>query len=343
MVHFSRLRLAIFCVLLIMPALLAAEESVSSYSFSDNLIKHLGLLKHKALLQQGGAIHTGLLIDKDDKDLPEEISVVGAMLLVRDVSPEKVIKAFMHSEIFKEVYEVERNSAFSDIENNNYTFGRLSLDPEFKLARAFRNPGRRYNLSADEAQQLKSVVVTGNSIRAAEKVWHKIFEKRLDSFIDTGVNGIKPYVAAKNKQVSPATELNTAIKSSSFLNDQFPRFLSALPVPLQPSEFDQQYFWIETEFDDQNVWALSTELRMLQVDSAIAADLHFYATRGYYSMLTFIGVVPYGEHSLVFAINHTYTDAITGFLASIKQRMGRKHVAELLSRHLELVRLRFEK
>lgn len=338
--------ISLFCfALLFVSSQLVAETETSDKKFLKILAEHIGILDFQTTLEKGHVVHTALL---NDDQLPEEVVAVGAMLLVKNVSPSEVIKAFMDTEIFREVYNVERYQALTKLSTaqESAEFGQLALGSEVNLKRELRKPERKYNLSVQEAKNLAAINVKAKqAIVKAENVWRDILRNRLLSFSLSGVSNIEPYFHSRSNQFSPAKELNSAIKSSTFLENQFPGFLKVLANPSEASQtaFDQQYFWLETEFDDKSVWALDTELRMLQENSAIAADLQYYVSRGYYSMLTFIGVVPYGDQSLVFAINHTYTDAVLGFASGIKKSVGRKQIAESLSHHLELVRLRLKK
>lgn|GEM_PF-2184154 len=40
----------------------------------------------------------------------------------------------------------------------------------------------------------------------------------------------------------------------------------------------------------------------------------------------------------MFAINHTFTDQVTGFASDLKRSVARKEIASRLARHLETVR-----
>jgi hypothetical protein len=57
-------------------------------------------------------------------------------------------------------------------------------------------------------------------------------------------------------------------------------------------------------------------------------------------MLTLIGVIPYGEDWMVFAINHTFTDQVRGFGSSARRAIGRDLVAKELGKHLAETRRR---
>ena len=57
-------------------------------------------------------------------------------------------------------------------------------------------------------------------------------------------------------------------------------------------------------------------------------------------MLTLIGVVPYGGDWMVFAINHTFTDQVTGFGSTVRRGVGRDLVAAELGKQLAETRRR---
>ena len=152
----------------------------------------------------------------------------------------------------------------------------------------------------------------------------------------TGLAGEQPYVRDNGKVVNPAAELRTAIRSLAFLADEFPGFVDALGKPSSAagSALTQNYYWMERPVDKENVLVLSAEQRQQQAKAAVGADLHFYASRDYNAMLTLIGVVPYGGDWMVFAINHTFTDQVTGFGSTVRRGVGRDLVAAELGKQL---------
>jgi hypothetical protein len=88
---------------------------------------------------------------------------------------------------------------------------------------------------------------------------------------------------------------------------------------------------------------LSAELRNRSAASALGADIHFYASSQYNSMLTLVGVIPYADASLVFAMNYTFTDQVTGMGASLRRSIARNLVASQLARQLEETRKRLSR
>jgi len=310
------------------------------HDLAEGLIAHLGLGEFGEKLEAGGVVYSGLL---GQEQLKEEVSAVGAMLLVRGVPPEVVIDAFLHPDTFRDVHGIGRHGALPDTEGITNAFEELMLDPEFDMAGLARDPLREYNLGERELSLFPKTHSTVDR-KAVRNAWHSILKGRLESYLAGGISQIAPYLRKKGGKVSPARELSAALHASTYLEHEFPRFVDSLIEPSKPyaSEFDQEYFWLETDFNGQRVWALSVEQRLMRSDVALGADLHFYASRGYNSMLTFIGVVPYGEHSLVFAVNHTFTDEVLGFGSGVRKRVARSRVSETLAGHLEAVRRQIE-
>jgi hypothetical protein len=89
--------------------------------------------------------------------------------------------------------------------------------------------------------------------------------------------------------------------------------------------------------------ALSAELRTRGATSALGAEIHFYASSQYNSMLTLVGVIPYADASLVFAVNHTFTEQVTGIGSSVRHSIARNLVATQLAGQLEETRNRLNR
>jgi len=165
---------------------------------------------------------------------------------------------------------------------------------------------------------------------------------RLNAYARQGLPGVQPYVRANGDVVDPAVELRAAIRGLAFLADAFPGFVDALGAPRSEasSRLVRQYYWMERKVDADNVLALSAELRRRDAQVAIGADVHFYASREYNSMLTVIGVIPYEEQWMVFVLNQTFTDQVLGFGSAVRRSIGRNLVATELGKQLAETRRR---
>ena len=133
--------------------------------------------------------------------------------------------------------------------------------------------------------------------------------------------------------------MRSALASLSFMNGTFPGVLEQLAA----AGPECRYYWMERSVEHENVLALSAELRTRGAASALGAEIHFYASSQYNSMLTLVGVIPYAGASLVFAVNHTFTDQVTGIGSSIRRSIARNLIATQLAGQLEEARNRLNR
>jgi hypothetical protein len=124
-----------------------------------------------------------------------------------------------------------------------------------------------------------------------------------------------------------------------FVRNAFPSVLEQIAAPAP----ECSYYWMERSVERETVLALSAELRNRGATSVLGVDLHFYASSQYNSMLTLVGVIPYADASLVFAVNHTFTDQVTGMGSSVRHSIARNLVASQLAQQLEETRKRLSR
>ena len=175
-------------------------------------------------------------------------------------------------------------------------FSTMPVPDVGRLQEIVKDPARNLNLDTAEAAKLKSLSPTASDLESrVRSTLAEILAARLDAYARQGLPGVKPYVRANGEVVDPAVELRAAIRGLAFLADAFPGFVDALGAPASgaSSQLARQYYWMERKVDADNVLALSAELRRRDARAAIGADVHFYASREYNSMLTVIGVIPY--------------------------------------------------
>ncbi len=321
----------------------AAPGEPAEIGLAREIMRHLDLDVSAAepLLSRGEIVHTG---QRTGGALPEEVSAVGAMLVVRGVPANQVVEAFLDADTFRRVHQVRRFEAIAATADPAEIYRELSIGDQQAAEQLLTLPSRYYNVSAAEAGlALAAKTLPGDVQSRATRVVTEILDGRLASFRARGLAGLSPYLRENGATVSPSGELESAVRRLGFLEKEYPALIEAL---LQPASAQTQgsvgrkLFWLETPFQGYHVLTLASELREQGRLKALAADLHFYATRAYNSMLTLLGVVPYGEDALVFAINHTFTDEVLGFGSSLKRSVARRQVGEQLVRHLEEVRRR---
>ena len=302
------------------------------------LLSYLGLkLELEAsVLKQGGVLHSA---QGQNRAFPEEVAVSGAMLLVSASSTGEVIDAFLHRETFWRVHDIKRSEPLVDAR-----VPALGVIVDLPLKALTSTPEKHLNLSSAELASFRAIdPASPDAAAKADAAIVEVLSQRLASFREHGLSGIAPYVRDEGRARNPAAELSEALRSLAFLANEFPGFTDEMRRPPDPgAAASHKLHWIETAFDGKTVLALSREAQRVQETSAIGADLHYYATTGYNAMLTVVGVVPYHERWLVFALNHTFTDEVLGFASGVKHAAARRQVAERLARHLEEVRRRVE-
>jgi hypothetical protein len=320
----------------------SATASATHATFVDSVLRYLGFnpSDRQAVLEKGGVLHSGL---SSAKQAPEEVGAVGAMLLVDAPGAATVIDAFLHADTFHEVHQVTR-----------HTLLRAGAPPTADMFADLRFPAAservpltadslgRLNLSAAEAGTFRAVQATPDARTQLRQAMAEVLSSRLGRFEEQGIRGIEPYQRSRGALVRPDQELAAAIASLTAFATDYPGFVASLGMSRPPAEASARYFRLEAPFGSDEVISLSREQRQTFADRAIGADLHFYASSGYNAMLTLVGVAPYDQRWLVFAVNHTFTDEVTGFPADLKRAIARKEIAARIAKHLETVRARVQ-
>jgi hypothetical protein len=265
------------------------------------------------------------------------------MLLVKAPDASAVVGAFLHAETFLRIHGVHRYQALGGGSVELAAFSAMPLPDLSRLQELVKAPARNLNLDTAEAEKLKSLSPTASDLeRRVRSTLAEILAARLNTYARQGLPGVQPYVRANGEVIDPAIELRAAIRGLAFLADEFPGFMDALGAPASEasSPLTRQYYWMERRVDADNVLVLSAELRRRDARVAIGADVHFYASREYNAMLTVIGVIPYEDEWMVFAINQTFTDQVRGFGSSVRRSIGRDRVATELGKQLAETRRR---
>jgi hypothetical protein len=269
--------------------------------------------------------------------LAEEVAAAGSMLLVRKREASAVIDAFLHTETFLRVHQVKRHQALEPNAGDGSAFASLPFPGSENVVELVRAPRRSLNLSVAEGERLARLDPAAPDLPGrARAAFADILAARLRSYAGRGVAGVEPYVREDGQIVEPRVELRTALASLAFVQREFPGFLDRLAA----GGSDVTYYWMERTVERMTVLVLPAELRTRGATAALGADLHFYASREYNSMLTVIGVIPYTDASLVFAVNHTFTDRVTGMGSTVRRTVARNRIAGELARHLEETRKR---
>jgi hypothetical protein len=102
--------LVLLCAAFVGAAAGASATGLSAEDPARQILQHLGLDARASLpaLDAGKVVHSGL---RNPAEPPDEVSAVGAMLLVQGVAPAKVVAAFVAPDTFTRAHNVRRQQA----------------------------------------------------------------------------------------------------------------------------------------------------------------------------------------------------------------------------------------
>lgn len=323
---------------LVAAAILPAAAAQASAGTARALLESLGLdaAQQLRVLESGELVHSGIA---GAERLAEEVAAVGALVLIDTTDLSAILDAFVATETFEQIHDIARRSLQPATASG--PAGGIRI-PDGVIAailpRLDTNLPGRLNLSSDEARALSR----SSSPDAVIAVYRDVLARRYDAFLGGGIRNIDAYRRDRGRAVEPAREIDSAITSLAALDQLIPGFTAELRRGGAPSleGSHRSHHWIDARFLDMPVLGLASELRVVRESQSAVADLHYYASGGYNSMLTVAGAFPYGQRSLVYVVNHTFTDEVLGFGSSIKRAVARGKIAQRLARHLEAVRVR---
>lgn len=334
------------------PGRVAAQESLCGAERAkliDQMMFHLGFdPSYKvSMVKEGRILHTAM---PEFEQLPEDLVVTGAMLVIRRPMQE-VVEAFLDEETLHQGQGVVQHQNIpAELADSGLAtaFGGVNFvqteGSEVEKLLEFKH-GHQFNLSQEELNRFRAI--SSRDRAASEKVssqYRTLMEERYKAYRQKGLRGIAPYVRKGGKIVSAAEELIAAVEAATFLRQYFPAFVTALLQYPQKQEgvTGHRYFWIKKTVEGRPVYVLCTHTLALQDSFSVAADMQFYVGHSYNALLTFIGAFDCNKDTLVVAVNHTFTEQVTGLGSSIKKKVGRKVVAEEMARQFEDLRTMLE-
>jgi hypothetical protein len=330
----------------LLPAALLAVEPVHTAAndhgeaIAPGLLAHLGLSRdeHRGRFLAGDIVHTGLA---EAENLPEEVTAVGAMMIAPGVKPAAAAAIFVAEDTFRQVHRVERRALALEPDTTVLRTELSRHASDEGVAQLLARPARNYNLSpAEAALALEAGRAAGDAQQRAMQVMAQVLVGRLQRFGAHGLDGMDAYLREDGRRVEPQHELRVAIDQLAFLEPGFPGLVRALRDTPEGTTGDTRLYWMEMPFQGVRVLALSREHRFVEAERALAVDLHFYANRAYNTMLLLCGVLPFRDGSMLFAVNHLFTDAVLGTGSGIKRAVARREAAAQMLKHLQEVQIR---
>jgi len=228
-------------------------------------------------------------------------------------------------------------------------FSTLTLDPDpDKRAKAYLNakPGEDLNLDEAEIAAFNSMKIPSGESAAGvvgPAVSHQLLD-RFQSYRQKGLAGIAPYERQKGKTTSAADDLKSATESLSLLREALPglyKILLSYPND-KPEGLEESFMWSNYTAHGEPVFILTHDFSFTDGDAFVIVQRQFYVSGSYNAGQSVTAFVPVTDGTVVFYVNRTSTDQVTGFGSSTKRSIGRKVMASQLQDLYKKVRARAE-
>lgn len=215
-------------------------------------------------------------------------------------------------------------------------FKEFSLEPWHRETARFLavRSGYLFNLSTRELQYLQATRPVQADL--ASQIYREILFKRWQAYRKNGLKGIAPYDRGSGEIAEPGKELFLTTLNNKILTSYFPELHEAwinYPAAL-PVGADERFFLTNRQVEDRPTATLIHRIMLTADTTGIVLSRLFYVGHSYNSSQLTLIYSPYRDGLLLFYINQTATDQLTGFGSSIKRTFGREQMRIRMDRHL---------
>jgi hypothetical protein len=196
-------------------------------------------------------------------------------------------------------------------------FAKLTLAPDpAKQAAAYvaAKPGGNLNLSSEEIAAFDTLG-RGAAVPAVEQAVRQALLARVQAYQAKGLAGIAPYALSGGQQRSPGDELRSASQAAKLLEKYLPaayQMLVAYPESRPPGT-QETFRWSRLVANGVPTVALTQTLTIPDGDAWVGVQRQFYVSTGYNSEQAIAALLPVPKGTIVFYVNRTSTDQVTGF------------------------------
>jgi hypothetical protein len=221
----------------------------------------------------------------------------------------------------------------------------FSRDDEDEAARLFRlRPGTEFNFSTAEIASVRERLANRpllgeESLTKASAAYRMVLAGRLRAYCTSGLDGLAEYDRGDDAASWPGKQLRgaratfpqtAALAKVLKALDEFPR--------APPSTIAQHLFWKKTEVNGRPTFILA-HILLHEKPQLVAFVLREFYVGHSYNILQQVGLAaPQGEGSVVFVLNSTITDAISGMFSGVARVIGQRRAREALEGYFEGIR-----
>lgn len=299
----------------------------------------------QSLIHQFGIQYQSLTSLEQDKTIffnvaeNHEKELAAGVVIYMVVTPDKVIEFIKNNGMASVEVEVTLQD-FIPLNATLETFNRFNFEGGSREATNFlaAKSGNQFNLSAQELQTVRSInPIIASPIPLASQVYREILWQRWQDYRKKGLKGIAAYDRSAGKTADPAKELLVASLNNKILVNYFPDLYKIwlnYPVAL-PAGVDEHFFLINRQVESRPTVDLVHRIILTADTGGIILSRQFYVGHSYNSNQLMLICLPFRNGSLVFYVNQTFTDQITGFGSSIKRPVGREQMRRRMDSHLK--------
>jgi hypothetical protein len=210
------------------------------------------------------------------------------------------------------------HGAISDGAVSAESLASLKLDPGELDRLLLVEPGSDFNLSQPEIEKLHGIAKANDSApiatqrEAIAQAYREILAQRVNAYRKSGLAGIAPYTRGGD-EAHPGKELGLAVEEMKFVEKRAPTFYRAFKnFPADASVSAVNLFtWQVQSIQERPTAVLVHRVIEKHDDFAVAGRRDYF-------------VGQFGEDTLIFYTNRTFTDQVAGFGSGTKHTIGRK-------------------
>ena len=228
------------------------------------------------------------------------------------------------------------------------SFASLKLAPGELDRLLMVEPGSDFNLSQPEIEKLGGIATANESAPIAKQqeaiaqAYREILAQRVNAYRKSGLGGIAPYTRGGD-EAHPGNELTLAIEEMKFVEKRAATFYRAFknfPVEASPSAVNL-FTWQVQSIQDRPTVVLVHRMIEEHEDFTVAGRREYFVGQSFNAQQLIAGAFPFGEDTLIFYTNRTFTDQVAGFGSGTKHTVGRKMMLGEVEKLFEEIRAAF--
>ena len=166
-----------------------------------------------------------------------------------------------------------------------------------------------------------------------------MLKARYEAYRKKGLAGIAPYVRAGRDNSSPASELRLAITKTMSAAGRPNSFQALLTYPAeQLPDMEHRFYWFKQTVENRPTFILAHRAERHVANAALLTEIQYYVGHSYNSNFIAGGCLAVEGGTLVFYLNHTFTDQVAGFGSGLKHKIGRAQMLDDVTATLKRAR-----